>query len=93
MEIEGKPVFVKAAVSDTLPRSALVGTDVAGMLKMLQRTESMKDQSLEEALMVTTRSRSRKGPEETDPDAITEKGLNREKSKVLKIVWIRKTMV
>ena len=73
VEIEGKPVFVKAAVSDTLPQAALVGTDVPGMLKMLQRTESM-GQPLEEALMVTTRSCSRKEPEEKHLDAITKEG-------------------
>ena len=35
LEMEGKPVLVKAAVSDTLLQSVLVGTDVPGMLKML----------------------------------------------------------
>ena len=36
LEIQGKPVLVNAAVSDTLPQSVLVGTDVPGMLEMLQ---------------------------------------------------------
>ena len=53
MEIERNPMFVKAAVLDTLPQSTLVGTDVPGILKMLKWTESMKKQTLEEALMVT----------------------------------------
>ena len=36
LEIQGKPVIVDAAVSNTLPQSALVGTDVPWLLEMLQ---------------------------------------------------------
>ena len=36
LEVQGKPVLVNAAVSDTLPQSVLVRTDVPGMLEMLQ---------------------------------------------------------
>ena len=36
LDILGKPVLVDAAVSDTLPQSALVGTDVPGLLQVLQ---------------------------------------------------------
>ena len=35
LEIQGKPVLVNAAVSDNLPWSVLVETDVPGMLEML----------------------------------------------------------
>lgn len=45
LELQGKPVLVRAAVSDTLPQSVLVATDVPGILEMLQRKESMEESS------------------------------------------------
>ena len=39
LEIQGKPVLVDAAVSDTRPQSSLVGTDVPGLLEMLYTGE------------------------------------------------------
>ena len=35
LEIQGKPVLLNLALSDTLPQSVLVRTDVPGMLEML----------------------------------------------------------
>ena len=67
------------AVSD---KSVLVGTDVPGMLTMLQKTESMTDQSPEKALIVLTRSRSWKGLVETNPDVITEEGAQQREAKL-----------
>ena len=62
LEIQGKPVLVDAAVSDTLPRSALVGTDVPGLLEMLQGSST--EEPLEKALVVMTRSRTQRQPAE-----------------------------
>ena len=60
LEIQGKPVLVNAAVSDTLPQSVLVGTDVPGMLEMLQMKQSTEEgeELLQKALAVVTRSRA-----------------------------------
>ena len=58
LEIQGKPVLVNEAVSDTLPQSVLVGTDVPGMLEMLQMRQSTEEgeEPLQKALAVVTRS-------------------------------------
>ena len=62
LEIHGKPVLVDVAVSDTLPQSALVGTDVPGLLEMLQGSGT--EEPLEKALVVMIRSRTRRQPVE-----------------------------
>ena len=49
-------MLVDAAVSDTLPQSALVGTDVPGLLEMLQGSST--EEPLEKALVVMTKSRT-----------------------------------
>ena len=43
LEIQGKSVLVNAAVLDTLPQSVLVGTDVPGLLEMLQTRSSTEE--------------------------------------------------
>ena len=64
LQIQGKSMLVKAAVSDILPQSALVGTDVPGMLEMLQGAAELEEHPIESALVVMTRSRTRGQPEE-----------------------------
>ena len=62
LEIQGKPVLVHAAVLDTLPQSVLAGDATLGLLEMLQTrssTEKEKEEPLEKALVVMTRSDSR----------------------------------
>ena len=59
LDIQGKLVLVNAAVSDTLPQSVLVGTEIPGLLEMLQTrssTKEEKEEPLEKALVVMTRS-------------------------------------
>ena len=68
LEIQGRPVLVDAAVSDTLPQSALVGIDVPGLLEMLQGSGTKEP--LEKALVVMTRSRTWRQP--VEEAAITE---------------------
>ena len=61
LEVQGKLVLVNTAVSDTLPQSVLVGTEIPGLLEMLQTrssTEEEKEEPLENALVVMTRSRT-----------------------------------
>ena len=76
LEIQGKSVLVNAAVSDTLPQSVLVGTDVPGLLEMLQTRSSTeeKEEPLEKALVVMTRSRTRGQPTEetTEPGIVSD---------------------
>ena len=61
-------MLVNAAVSDTLPQSVLVGTDVPGMLEMLQMRKSTEEQEepFQKALAVMTRSRARVQPTDID---------------------------
>ena len=68
LEIQGKPVLVNAAVSDTLLQSVLVGTDVPGMLEMLQMRQSTEEREelLQKALAVVTRSCARGQPTDVD---------------------------
>ena len=68
LEIQGKPVLVGAAVSDTLPQSALVGTDVLGLLEMLQGSST--EEPLEKALVMMMRSRTQRQP--TEETTVTE---------------------
>ena len=57
-------MLVRAAVSDTLPQSDLVGTDVPGILEMVQGAADLEKDPIESALVVMTRSRTRGQPEE-----------------------------
>ena len=52
----GKSMLVRVAVSETLPQSALVGTDVPGMLEMLQGAADLEEDPIESGLVVMTRS-------------------------------------
>ena len=76
LKIQGKSVFVNAAVSDTFPQSVLVGTDVPGLLEMLQTRSSTeeKEEPLEKALVVMTKSRTRGQPTEetTEPGIVSD---------------------
>ena len=49
LEIQGKPVLVNAsaAVSDTLQQSTLVGTDLPGLLEMLQTRNGTEEEKAE----------------------------------------------
>ena len=62
LEVEGRPVTVEAAVSDTLPRSVLLGTDVPEMSELLEQRKSGKHRG--NALVVMTRRQARKQQEE-----------------------------
>ena len=55
MEVDGKEMTVEAAVSDTLPMSALLGTDVPELGELL---------ATEEAFAVITRSEAKKQKKE-----------------------------
>ena len=68
LEIQGKPVLVNAAVSDSLPQSVLVETDVPGMLETLQMRQSTEEgkKLLQKALAVMTRSCARGQPTDVD---------------------------
>ena len=61
-------MLVNAAVSDTLPQSVLVGTDVPGMLEMLQMRQSTEEgeEPLQKALAVMTRSHAQGQPTDVD---------------------------
>ena len=76
LEIQGISVLVNAAVSDTLPQSVLIKTDVPGLLEMLQTRSSIeeKEEPLEKALVVMTRSRTRGQPTEepTEPGIVSD---------------------
>ena len=76
LEIQGKSVLVNTAVSDTLPQSVLVRTDVPGLLEMLQIRSSTeeKEEPLEKALVVMTRSRTQGQPtkETTEPGIVSD---------------------
>ena len=54
LEVEGRALIVEAAVSDTLPQSVLLGTDVPDL------SELLKAERWGKALMVVTRSQARK---------------------------------
>ena len=64
LHIQGKSMLVRAAVLDTLPQSALVGTDVPGMLETLQRATDLEEEPIQNVLVVMTRSHTRGQPEE-----------------------------
>ena len=54
LEVQGRALTVEAAVSDTLPQSVLLGTDVPDL------SELLKAERQEKALMVVTRSQAQK---------------------------------
>ena len=54
LEVEGRALIVEAAVSDTLPQSVLLGTDIPDL------SELLKAERWGKVLMVVTRSQARK---------------------------------
>jgi len=61
MELDGAKMMVQAAVSDTLPVSVLLGTDVPELGRLLRANPStVRTEGIEEALVVTTRAQQRK---------------------------------
>lgn len=56
MEVEGKPIKVEAAISDTLPMSVLLGTDTPELCELL--AENIPDRH--DALAVITRAQEKK---------------------------------
>ena len=65
LELEGDKVQVVAAVAEHLPVSVLLGVDVPVLGKLLHKNPSvMHTEGVEEALVVTTRSRARKEKED-----------------------------
>ena len=61
LELDGAKMKVKAAVSDTLPVSVLLGTDVPELGRLLRANPStVRTEGVEEALVVTTRAQQRK---------------------------------
>ena len=69
-------MLINAAVLDTLPQSVLVGTDVPGLLKMLQSRSGTEEKAepLEKALVVMTRSCTQGQPTEetTEPGIVSD---------------------
>ena len=61
LEIEGKPVSVEAAVSETLPMSVLLGTDTPELAKLLMEDQSKK---IEDVFAVTTRAEAKRQGQE-----------------------------
>ena len=62
VKIDGYCLEVEAAVSDTLPTSMLLGTDVPEMVNLLgltKGTDQMEKRSSNEALMTTTRAQAK----------------------------------
>jgi len=60
LELDGVQRRMKAAVSDTLPVSVLLGTDVPELGLLLRTNPStIHTEGVEEALLVTTRAQSR----------------------------------
>ena len=65
LQLEGDRVQVVAAVAEHLPVSVLLGVDVPVLGKLLHKNPSvMHTEGVEEALVVTTRSRVRKEKED-----------------------------
>ena len=54
LEVKGRALTVKAAVSDTLPQSVLLGTDVPDL------SELLRPERQEKALTVVTRSQTKR---------------------------------
>ena len=70
-------MLVNAAVLYTLPQSVLVGTDIPGLLGMLQtesNTEEEYEEPLEKALVVMTRNHVWRQPnkETTEPGIVSD---------------------
>ena len=76
LEVQGKSVMVNAALPGTLPQSILVGTDIPGLLEILQTSsiEEEKEEPLEKAMVVMTKSRTRGQPTEetTEPGIVND---------------------
>ena len=69
-------MWVNAAVSDTLPQSVLVVTDIPGLLEMLQTKNGTEEkvEPSEKALVVMTRSctRGQLSKETTEPGIVSD---------------------
>ncbi len=76
MVVDGIPLQVKAAVSETLPVSVLLGTDVPELGDLLGKHTLTKRPEVADVLMVTTRAQARR--READEDARTERGETEE---------------
>ena len=63
MEVNGLPIKVEAAVSETLPVSVLLGTDVPELTQLLEG-EAAESSKQEEVMVVVTRAQARKHLEE-----------------------------
>ena len=59
LEVEGRPIEVEAAVSDTLPMSVLLGTDIPELTELLQG-KTAQTNAKEQAFMVVTRAAATK---------------------------------
>ena len=60
IQVNGKQIVVEAAVSDTLPRSVLLGTDVQELSELLGQPSTHKDSGF----AVLTRNRARQQKQE-----------------------------
>ena len=73
LEIDGYPLHVEAAISDTLPMPVLLGTDVPELKALLTGDLKPPTQQTDEALVVTTRAMAKKQEEEGAIQAQKEK--------------------
>ena len=76
MEIKGRKLMVKAGVSETIPASVLLGTDVPDLAELLR---SSGLQQGEDVMAVTTRAEARK-QQETGGDPVKDAGPTSEES-------------
>ena len=64
LEVGGRRMEVEAAISDTLPMSALLGTDVPELGDLIGRDIPPTQPTKDEAFVVTTRTQAKKREEE-----------------------------
>ena len=64
MEVDGVTMNIRAAVSESLPVSVLLGTDVRELGKLLQKSHKMIHSTEVHDVMVVTRAQARKDKEE-----------------------------
>ena len=62
MEVDGLPITVEAAVSETLPAAVLLGTGVPELTRLLGRQSRMSE--IEDVMVVTTQAQARQQLEE-----------------------------
>lgn len=74
LTVEGIPIKVEAALSDTLPVAVLLGRDVPELDQLLdQKKIGALDELMEEVMVVTTRSKSKRDTETTNKERIPAK--------------------